>query len=76
MTAPLPAGHDPASESFRERLQRAPALLGMFSMVASIEVVEMIGLAGFDFVILDMEHGPYGVQALGPLLLAARAPAA
>lgn len=33
----------------------------------------MIGLAGFDAVILDMEHGPYGVQALGPLILAARA---
>lgn len=33
----------------------------------------MIGLAGFDAVILDMEHGPYGVPALGPLILAARA---
>lgn len=61
------------TEPLRQRLQHAPALLGMFSMVASIEVVEMIGLSGFDFVILDMEHGPYGVQALGPLILAARA---
>ena len=32
----------------------------------------MVGLAGFDFIILDMEHGPYGIQALGPLILAAR----
>jgi 4-hydroxy-2-oxoheptanedioate aldolase len=45
----------------------------MFSVIASVEVVEMIGIAGFDTVILDMEHGPYGIQALGPLILAARA---
>jgi 4-hydroxy-2-oxoheptanedioate aldolase len=44
-----------------------------FSIIPSFEVVEMIGLAGFDAVILDMEHGAYGVESLGPLLLAARA---
>ena len=53
MTDPLAPGHRPLDEPFRQRLQRAPALLGMFSIVASVEVVEMIGLAGFDFVILD-----------------------
>lgn len=59
--------------SLRDRLRRGPPLLATFSIIASVEVVEMIGLAGFDAVILDMEHGPYGVQALGPLILAARA---
>lgn len=59
--------------ALRSRLQHPPALLGMFSVIASVEVVEMIGIAGFDVVILDMEHGPYGIQALGPLILAARA---
>lgn len=63
----------PAQEALRPRLLHAPPLLAMFSIVAATEVVEMIGLAGFDAVILDMEHGPYGVQALGPLVLAARA---
>jgi 4-hydroxy-2-oxoheptanedioate aldolase len=62
-----------APEALHPRLLRQPPLVGMFSIVASIEVVEMIGLAGFDAVILDLEHGPYGVQALGPLILAARA---
>lgn len=59
--------------ALRPRLVQGPPLLGMFSIIAATEVVEMIGLAGFDVVILDMEHGPYGVQALGPLILAARA---
>jgi 4-hydroxy-2-oxoheptanedioate aldolase len=59
--------------SLRDRLRQGPPLLATFSIIAAPEVVEMIGLAGFDAVILDMEHGPYGVQALGPLILAARA---
>jgi 4-hydroxy-2-oxoheptanedioate aldolase len=59
--------------SLRQRLLQRLPMVGMFSIVSSVEVVEMIGLAGFDVVILDMEHGPYGIQALGPLLLAARA---
>lgn len=57
----------------RPRLTQGTPLLGMFSIIAATEVVEMIGLAGFDVVILDMEHGPYGIAALGPLILAARA---
>ncbi len=58
--------------SLRHRLRRGPPLVATFSIIPSFEVVEMIGLAGFDAVILDMEHGAYGVEALGPLLLAAR----
>ena len=57
----------------RQRLRRAPPLVGMFSILASLEVVEMIGLAGFDLVLIDLEHGPYGIQAVAPLILAARA---
>jgi 2-keto-3-deoxy-L-rhamnonate aldolase RhmA len=59
--------------SLRHRLRHGPPLLAVFSIIAASEVVEMIGLAGFDAVILDTEHGPYGVQALGNLILAARA---
>jgi 2-keto-3-deoxy-L-rhamnonate aldolase RhmA len=61
------------SPSLRHRLRSGPPLLAVFSIISASEVVEMIGLAGFDAVILDMEHGPYGVQALGNLILAARA---
>ncbi len=57
----------------RQRLRQKPPMLGMFSIISSVEIVEMIGLAGFDAVILDLEHGPYGIQAVGPLILAARA---
>jgi 4-hydroxy-2-oxoheptanedioate aldolase len=59
--------------SLRERLADGPALVATFSIINAPEVVELLALAGFDAVILDTEHGPYGVESLGPLILAARA---
>jgi 4-hydroxy-2-oxoheptanedioate aldolase len=59
--------------SLRQRLIDGPPLLGTFSVIASTEVVELAGLAGFDVVILDMEHGAYEIAGLGPHILAARA---
>lgn len=63
-TSPLP---------LRERLQQAHPMVGLFSIMGNVEVVEMVGLVGFDFVVLDLEHGPYGIQAVVPMILAARA---
>lgn len=57
----------------RERLRDEAPLLAIFSIMRSVEAVEIIALAGFDAVILDMEHGPYGIDELGGLILAARA---
>lgn len=59
--------------SFRERLRGPAPIVATFSIIPSIEVVELIGLAGFDAVILDIEHGAHGSEALGPLILAAKA---
>lgn len=64
MSAPL---------SLRERLRRAEPLIVTFSIIPSVEVVELVALAGFDGVILDMEHGPYGTESLVPLIAAAEA---
>lgn len=62
-----------ALPALRKRLRSGTPLIATFSIIPAIEVVELIGLAGFDAVILDLEHGAYGSEALGPLLLAARA---
>lgn len=48
-------------------------MLGTFSIIPSVELIELIGLAGFDFVIIDMEHGPYGLSQVRDGLAAARA---
>ena len=57
----------------RTRLKNGAPLLAPFSIIPSIEVVELIALAGYDGVILDLEHGAHGSEALGPLILAAMA---
>lgn len=55
----------------KERLRGDEALLGTFAQLPSPEVVELLGLAGLQFVILDNEHGPLAIEGLGPLLRAA-----
>ena len=57
--------------SLRQRLKSGTPFLAPFSIIPAVEVVEAIGLAGFDGVILDLEHGAHGSEALGPLILAA-----
>jgi len=59
--------------ALRARLSQGKPLLAPFSIVAAVEMVELIGHAGFDGVILDTEHGAHGSESLGPLILAARA---
>ena len=47
-------------------------LFGMFVGIASPAIVEMCGHAGFDFVILDNEHGPASIETTEHLIRAAR----
>src|SRR6476660_4210804 len=62
-----------ALPALRERLRSGAPLVATFSIIPSVAVVEVIGLAGFDAVILDIEHGAHGSEALGTLILAAKA---
>lgn len=55
--------------SLKGRLCRGETALGTFVTVDSAALLEAAGLAGMDFVILDMEHGPLdlaGVERLVP----------
>lgn len=36
--------------------------LGTWTQIASEECVDMLGAAGFDFTIVDMEHGAFGIE--------------
>lgn len=46
---------------------------GTFNWLTGPECVEILGAAGFDFVVIDMEHGPHGQDHLPNLLRAADA---
>lgn len=60
-------------ERLRQALAAKSVLYGTWVQTPSPEVVEILGWSGWDFVILDMEHGPYGPEGLPHLIRAAEA---
>lgn len=50
--------------SLRERARRGDHLIGALLRMPSEELVEMIAIAGMDFVLIDCEHGPADIIAL------------
>jgi 4-hydroxy-2-oxoheptanedioate aldolase len=60
-------------ERLRQALAAKEVLYGTWVQTPSPEVVEILGWSGWDFVILDLEHGPYGPESLPHLIRAAEA---
>jgi 4-hydroxy-2-oxoheptanedioate aldolase len=56
---------------FTDKLKRREPVLGIFMKTTDPAFVEIAGLAGLDFVILDREHGPAGLDTLQNLIRAA-----
>jgi len=61
--------------SLGTRLRNHETLFGVFAKTDDPFFIEIIGKAGFDFVILDSEHGPNSPRDLYPLILASQASA-
>jgi 2-keto-3-deoxy-L-rhamnonate aldolase RhmA len=59
--------------SLRLRIQAREPLLGCFLSWPAPGVVDLAALAGFDFLVLDSEHGFFDPESLGHMLLAADA---
>jgi 2-keto-3-deoxy-L-rhamnonate aldolase RhmA len=59
------------TETFKRRLQDREPLLGFFIGTPSAATVEMAGLCGYDFVIIDTEHGPADLETIENMLRAA-----
>jgi 4-hydroxy-2-oxoheptanedioate aldolase len=57
--------------ALRRRIAAGDRLIGTWVCNPSGDIVEMLGHAGFDFAILDLEHGPFGIDALPGLFRAA-----
>jgi len=55
----------------KERLYAGESVLGLFSTVDSIELIEIAGLCGFDFTVIDCEHGAFSIEAVRKLIPAA-----
>lgn len=55
----------------KEKLLNGEKVLGTFHGIGNASMVEIIGYTGFDFVLLDTEHGPYDVMAAQEYIRAA-----
>lgn len=54
-----------------ERLSRGEYVIGPFLKLSDPSIVEISALAGFDFVIIDLEHGPISFETAQNLIRAA-----
>lgn len=57
----------------KARLAAGEPAFGCSAMSPSAQVVEMVGHAGFDWVLIDMEHGTIGRESAELMILAAQA---
>jgi len=57
----------------KQKLLDGQTVYGPFCKLQDPSVVEIAALAGFDFVILDMEHGPLSVESVQTIARAAQA---
>jgi len=57
----------------KEKLARGEPALGCSVMFASPQIVEMLGFAGFDWVLIDCEHGSIGAADVELMAMAADA---
>ena len=61
-----------ASDSLKDTLKAGKAALGPFVNLNSGAMIEIAAIAGFDFVIIDTEHGPLDIPAAEDLCRTAK----
>ena len=57
----------------KDKLLAGQPALGVSVMIPSPQVVEMIGRLGFDWVLIDCEHGTIGLESVELMAMAAEA---
>jgi 4-hydroxy-2-oxoheptanedioate aldolase len=55
----------------KSKLADGQIVVGSFIYVPSAGLTEIVGLLGFDFVVIDMEHGPIDIGVAGDMVRAA-----
>jgi 4-hydroxy-2-oxoheptanedioate aldolase len=53
-----------ATNPLKDKLARHEPIMGIWSIIPSAPLIEVLACAGFDFLILDMEHGAFGFETL------------
>ncbi|HWQ73916.1 MAG TPA: aldolase/citrate lyase family protein [Syntrophomonas sp.] len=59
--------------TMKERLLAGKAVLGVSIMIPSVQLVEMAGKLGYDWVLIDCEHGSISLETVECMVMAAEA---
>jgi 2-dehydro-3-deoxyglucarate aldolase len=62
--------YSPFPNRFRQDLSAGKRLIGSWASLGSAITTEVLGIAGFDWILLDAEHAPNDVLTLVPQLMA------
>ncbi len=62
----------PSRNRLKKVLSEGQVVFGGCAQIPSVPLVEIMGRAGYDFVVIDTEHGLYDMQAAGELVRAAQ----
>jgi 2-dehydro-3-deoxyglucarate aldolase len=68
MTQPIP--YQPFPNSFKRDMIAGKRLIGCWSSLANAITTEVLGVAGFDWILLDGEHSPNDIGTFIPQLMA------
>jgi len=55
------------ANELKHKIERGEIVLGPFMNCCDPSFIEIVGLSGFDFAIVDMEHGPLSVETAADL---------
>lgn len=61
------------SNKIKDSLQKGNTVYGPFCKIQDPTIVEIAALSNFDFVIIDMEHGPFSIESAQRMIRAAEA---
>ncbi len=64
---------DSMNYSLKKKLEEGNVVIGSFIKAANPALIEILGMSGMDYVLLDMEHGPVSMEKLEDLIRAADA---
>lgn len=56
---------------WKEKIERGEKTVGSFFECGSTAVIEMMGMTGLDYVVIDTEHGPFEAESVGEFVCAA-----
>jgi 4-hydroxy-2-oxoheptanedioate aldolase len=61
------------NNKLKDKLSKGLNVFGPFCKIQDPAAIEIAALAGFDFVIIDMEHGPFSIESAQNMIRAAEA---